>query len=280
MRLAIFCESMKPDGYVITEGAVQTTENVKVPDVAWISFGASPPPRPTSLPTRSPRKFASRSSRPSNMPEEQMHKGRLYLQAGAEEFWLCNELGDVRFFDAAGPLERSRLCPEFPAKVEFPVVLARFFDTWPRRPPGRSAPVRSASRRRWRPRCPAACPRTPGSAPVPRPSAARLPGRCPARACRCTTSSYVTTAWKCSRMPSASSVASTSGFSPPDATANGNRPDTRRMKSTTGSMGLTCGMSSPKSASLRSAVSTTGIVQPNRALRTSTTAAAGIPPSE
>ena len=48
-----------------------------------------------------------------------MHKGQLYLQAGAEEFWLCNELGDVRFFDATGPLERSRLCPDFPAKIEF-----------------------------------------------------------------------------------------------------------------------------------------------------------------
>lgn len=48
-----------------------------------------------------------------------MHKGGLYLQAGAEEFWLCNELGDVRFFDASGPLERSRLCADFPVKIEF-----------------------------------------------------------------------------------------------------------------------------------------------------------------
>ena len=57
---------------------------------------------------------------PSNFLEEQMHKGQLYLQAGAVEFWLCNERGNRQFFDAAGPLERSRLCLEFPAKVEIP----------------------------------------------------------------------------------------------------------------------------------------------------------------
>ena len=57
---------------------------------------------------------------PTNMLEEQMHKGSLYLQAGAEEFWLCDELGNVRFFDASGPLERSQLCPDFPVKVILP----------------------------------------------------------------------------------------------------------------------------------------------------------------
>ena len=57
---------------------------------------------------------------PTNTIEEQTRKGRLYLQAGAVEFWLCNELGEMRFIDASGPLERSRLCPDFPAKVVLP----------------------------------------------------------------------------------------------------------------------------------------------------------------
>ena len=63
-------------------------------------------------------------------------------------------------------------------------------------------------------------------------------------------------------MPSASSVASTIGFNPPDATASGKRPDTLFMNSTTGATGCTRGMSLPKSASLCSAVSSDRHPQP------------------
>ncbi len=118
-EIAHLLRSMKPDGYVITEGPVQTAENVKVPDVAWISFVRNDAAAtPDEVYTDTAPEICVEIISPSNMLEEQMHKGSLYLQAGAEEFWLCNELGDVRFFDAAGPLERSRLCPEFPAKIE------------------------------------------------------------------------------------------------------------------------------------------------------------------
>ena len=111
--------TLKKGGIAFPECGVQTSENVKVPDVAWVSFEHR---------RNTPHEFAYAVApeicveiiSPTNVLEEQMHKGSLYLQAGAEEFWLCDELGNVRFFDARGPLDRSRLCPEFPAKVVLP----------------------------------------------------------------------------------------------------------------------------------------------------------------
>ncbi len=111
--------TLKQGGMAIPECAVETAENVKVPDVVWVSLERR---------RRTPREFAYTSApeicveilSPSNAPEEMTHKGQLYLQAGADEFWLCDEKGTMSFFDANGKLECSRLCPQFPAQVEIP----------------------------------------------------------------------------------------------------------------------------------------------------------------
>ena len=119
-KINYLLQSLKPEGLTITECAIQTTENVKVPDVAWISFTRyDAATDPDVVYTDTAPEICVEIISPSNVLEEQMHKGRLYLQAGGEEFWLCNELGDVRFFDADGPLERSRVCPEFPARIHW-----------------------------------------------------------------------------------------------------------------------------------------------------------------
>lgn len=110
----------KPDGVVVTECAIETSENVKVPDVAWTSnarYDAAT--TPDIVYTDTAPEICVEIISPSNMLEEQMYKGQLYLQAGAEEFWICDERGGMRFFGAAGPLERSRLCPGFPSQLEF-----------------------------------------------------------------------------------------------------------------------------------------------------------------
>ena len=118
-EIGYLLRTLKPDGVAIAECPVETVENTKVPDVAWVSH------------TRrrvTPREFAYTVApeicveilSPSNLPEEMLHKGQLYLQAGADEFWLCDEHGGMRFFDAAGPLERSQLCPAFPLRIEIP----------------------------------------------------------------------------------------------------------------------------------------------------------------
>ena len=111
--------TLKKGGIAFPECGVQTAENIKVPDVAWVSLERR---------RSTPHEFAYAIApeicveviSPSNLLEEQMHKGKLYLQAGAKEFWLCDEHGAMRFFDGTGPLERSRLCPEFPLRLEIP----------------------------------------------------------------------------------------------------------------------------------------------------------------
>ena len=118
-EIEFLLRTLKKGGIAFPGCGVQTSENVKVPDVAWVSFEHR---------RNTPHEFAYAVApeicveiiSPTNLLEEQMHKGSLYLQAGAQEFWLCDELGNVRFFNTDGALESSRLCPEFPAKVVLP----------------------------------------------------------------------------------------------------------------------------------------------------------------
>ncbi len=120
VRIGHLLQLHKPEGFTVSECAIQTTENVKVPDVAWTSYERfDAAATPDIVYTDTAPEICVEILSPSNMLEEQMHKGQLYLQAGAVEFWLCNELGDLRFFDATGPLAHSRLCPDFPTKIEF-----------------------------------------------------------------------------------------------------------------------------------------------------------------
>ena len=111
--------TMKTGGIAFPECGVQTVENTKVPDVVWVSYERRRA-TPHEFDYAVAPEICIEIISPSNFLEEQMHKGQLYLQAGAEEFWLCDERGSMQFFNAAGPLERSALCPEFPPRVEIP----------------------------------------------------------------------------------------------------------------------------------------------------------------
>jgi hypothetical protein len=46
-----------------------------------------------------------------------MHKKALFLEAGALEFWLCDNEGVMAFYAASGVLENSRLMPGFPKSI-------------------------------------------------------------------------------------------------------------------------------------------------------------------
>ena len=106
-------------GMAITECAIETSESTKVADVAWVSRERR----------REIRREVSYAAAPeicveirsmSNGPAEMRNKRRLYFEAGAVEFWLCDERGEMLFFSAEGPLIHSALCPEFPVRVEIP----------------------------------------------------------------------------------------------------------------------------------------------------------------
>jgi hypothetical protein len=54
----------------------------------------------------------------SNSDEEMAEKRALHFEAGELEFWLCNESGELRFFDPAGEHTRSELVPSFPVCIK------------------------------------------------------------------------------------------------------------------------------------------------------------------
>ena len=109
--------TLKPEGVAIPECPIDTAENTKAADVAWISH-ARRKAIPYAVSYTSAPEICVEIVSPSNTLKEQMHKGTLYLRAGATEFWLCDERGNVRFFDADGEKDTSLLCPRFPTRIE------------------------------------------------------------------------------------------------------------------------------------------------------------------
>ncbi len=102
-------------GIVSVVTAVDTAENTKVVDVVWMS-SARHRANPSEYSYAPAPEICVEIMTPDDFLDEQMHRGELYLQAGAQEFWLCDKSGEMRFFDVRGPLERSRLCREFPTR--------------------------------------------------------------------------------------------------------------------------------------------------------------------
>lgn len=103
-------------GEVFPECSVVTSDGTKVADVAWASDEQVARLFDTPAWPEAPAITVEVMSY-SNTPEEMEAKRALYFERGAQEFWLCDELGRMSFFGPAGPLPRSRLCPEFPDTV-------------------------------------------------------------------------------------------------------------------------------------------------------------------
>ncbi|CAK0757938.1 putative restriction endonuclease domain-containing protein [Gammaproteobacteria bacterium] len=109
----------REDGIAIPECSIQTTEGVKVADVAWVSSDflkrhgfANPYPEAPEI--------VVEILSPSNSLAEMTEKKALYLAQGAREFWLCDENGAMRFFDNRDELTRSVLASTFPGRITLP----------------------------------------------------------------------------------------------------------------------------------------------------------------
>jgi Uma2 family endonuclease len=58
---------------------------------------------------------------PGNTRNEIEDKRRLYFEAGAQEVWICERDGTLRFFLKAAPAKlapTSKLCPGMPGRIE------------------------------------------------------------------------------------------------------------------------------------------------------------------
>jgi len=106
-------------GLAITECPVQTAEGVKAADIAWVSHErrTSKPNDPCYL--IAPEICVEVLS-PSNSMDEILERKRLFFEKGAIGFWLCDEKGRLTFWDAAGMISRSILCPNFPGQINLP----------------------------------------------------------------------------------------------------------------------------------------------------------------
>ncbi len=108
--------SFMEHGMSMSECAIRTRKGTKVMDVAWVS-----PERLAVI-----RHEVECSVAPeicvevvtcSKTGEEITEKRDLYFEKGAHEVWFCFEDGSIHFFDAKGAMERSRMIPGFPTKM-------------------------------------------------------------------------------------------------------------------------------------------------------------------
>lgn len=103
-------------GEVITECSIQTSEGVKVADVAWASaafiaeFGyATPYPKAPEL--------CVEIVSPSNSKIEIAEKVELYLAKGAQEVWVVYENNHMEIFTHVGQIEQSKFAPDIKTQI-------------------------------------------------------------------------------------------------------------------------------------------------------------------
>ncbi|MDR3556033.1 MAG: Uma2 family endonuclease [Syntrophobacteraceae bacterium] len=105
-------------GRVSVQCPIRTSKGTRVADVAWASaaFHRKHGVRKVELP-ESPEIVIEIES-PSNCAAELEEKRLLYFEKGAREFWLCDDNGNLRFFNPQRQLERSELFGEFPGHID------------------------------------------------------------------------------------------------------------------------------------------------------------------
>jgi len=115
-KIVVLLDKLMKRGHALPEVPLQTSEGVKAMDVAWVSEQRrkSRPNDPCYL--IAPEICVEVES-PSNTDEEFMERKRLYFEKGAEEFWLCDLMGNMKFHDPVGEIPKSKVCSEFPPKV-------------------------------------------------------------------------------------------------------------------------------------------------------------------
>jgi Uma2 family endonuclease len=102
----------KKGGTVITECSIDTSDGVKVADVAWASDEfiaehgeATPYPKAPEI--------CIEILSPSNSKLQIEQKVELYLAKGALEVWVVNDKRKASFYTHTGPIKKSRLIPKF-----------------------------------------------------------------------------------------------------------------------------------------------------------------------
>jgi len=96
----------KQGGTIIMECSIQTTDGVKVADIAWASEAFVARHGFETPYSRAPEICVEITS-PSNSKGEMDEKIALYLASGATEVWIVDETGRIAFHSQAGELPNS-----------------------------------------------------------------------------------------------------------------------------------------------------------------------------
>ena len=119
-RVALELGRQLIDGEVLTKCPVLTEIGVRVPDVAWASANFMRINGETT-PYSSAPEICVEVLSPANSDAEITAKTQAYLAAGAQEVWVVEESGSIRYFDVKGRKPTSR----FPVAVSLPAPLDR-----------------------------------------------------------------------------------------------------------------------------------------------------------
>jgi Uma2 family endonuclease len=120
-RITIWFERLGVGNGVLTKCPIQTSKGVRVADIAWAS-GAFIKKHDTALFFPESPEIVVEVLSPSNKTAEMEEKRKLYFESGAKEFWLCDEYGNMGFFNPEGEVERSGMFPEFPGHIDIEVA--------------------------------------------------------------------------------------------------------------------------------------------------------------
>jgi Uma2 family endonuclease len=105
-----------PDGESFPEYAIATPQGVKVPDVVWMSLEREERMRQTGDPSTLAPEICVEVLSASNTVDELAEKRALYREIGAEEVWLVEPDGHIRFFGAS-EIDRSEIASECPTRL-------------------------------------------------------------------------------------------------------------------------------------------------------------------
>ena len=115
-KIVRLLNQLDDSGETFSECSIETDRGVKVADVIWGSqhfFEHNG----LETPYRVAPEICVEVLSPSNTMAEMEEKKGLYLAQGAEEVWVCDEDGQLTFFNACNRLTHSERFPSFPTQI-------------------------------------------------------------------------------------------------------------------------------------------------------------------
>ena len=109
-------EEHLPAGEASVACAIRTSQGVKVADAVWCTAERWEQIKDAYDAPVAPQ-ICGEVLSPANTYDEMPEKRVLYVEAGAEEVWLCDAKGAISFVDPDGRRESSRRVPSFPSSI-------------------------------------------------------------------------------------------------------------------------------------------------------------------